>query len=266
VALPQQLLSTVTGAFNQVGSAPNTAWGADPRTGQIVLTLSDAAPSAVRTKLTQAAERFGRQVRVEHVRGEFTQQSPAATKGRLDKQDALYGGDRLASSDRVCSVGFNVQRNDQKYVLTAGHCTKGDPEFNGVGPSVASTFPDHDYGLVRNEESDAVGGVNRYDGSWQRIDRVGQAYTGEKVCKSGQSSGLTCGRVTALDQTVNYGNGTVVHGLVRTNTAAENGDSGCPLFDESAGIGTLSGGNGHTEFFQPLAPAMQEYDVQLLSS
>jgi hypothetical protein len=90
---------------------------------------------------------------------------------------------------------------------------------------------------------------------------------GQQVFRSGSTTGLHSGQVTALDATVNYPEGTVT-GLVQTTVCAEAGDSGGPLFAGSVALGITSGGsgdctNGGVTFFQPVAKALAALGVRL---
>jgi S1-C subfamily serine protease len=126
-----------------------------------------------------------------------------------------------------------------------------------------SRFPRTDYGLIRNERAASAGDIDLYDGTVQPITSIGAAKAGQRVCASGQTTRVTCGRVLAVDQTVDYGNGAVVHDLISTNVHTEHGDSGGPLFAGSTGLGVVSGGDGTTDYFQPLAPAFRAYGLGL---
>jgi streptogrisin D len=183
-----------------------------------------------------------------------------------DDDGVLLGGDSMSDGKIICSAGFVVERAGQPYVLTAGHCTAGLPTWQDVGPSVVSAFPGTDFGLVRDDDADAAGDVDLYDGTAQPITSVGTAKVGERVCASGQTTQVTCGRVTAVDATVDYGDGDVVRGLIATNVHTDHGDSGGPLFDGSIGLGVVSGGDGTTDYFQPIAPVLARYDLSLAVS
>jgi hypothetical protein len=69
--------------------------------------------------------------------------------------------------------------------------------------------------------------------------------------------------VLAVDVTVDYGDGDVVRGLIKTSVHTDHGDSGGPLFHGATGLGTVSGGDGTTDYFQPLAPALAAYGLEL---
>jgi streptogrisin D len=46
----------------------------------------------------------------------------------------------------------------------------------------------------------------------------------------------------------------------------DHGDSGGPLFDGETGLGTVSGGDGTTDYFQPLPPILTGYGLDLAPS
>jgi streptogrisin D len=243
---------------------PNTAYGLDSETGQLVLTLSDAAPEAGLARLRDVADRFDGFVRVERTTKPLVEQDIVLPPLRpQDGPAEILGGDSINNGKIVCSAGFNTVRDGQNYLLTAGHCTAGMPDWQGIGPSVVSAFPTTDYGVIRDDSAYAPGGIDLYDGTMQPITDVGTATVGEAVCASGQTTKVTCGHVTAVDQTVNYGDGNVVHGLIKTDVHTDSGDSGGPLYTGSTGLGTVSGGDGKTDFFMPLAAELAGYKLQL---
>ncbi|HEX5115884.1 MAG TPA: S1 family peptidase [Pseudonocardiaceae bacterium] len=249
-------------AVQKLPPTPNTAWGIDPATGRLTVTVSDAAPAVGVARLTAVARRFGDAVHVVRAAGPMDEQGLLSSD---DGDGVLLGGDAMSDGKIICSVGFVVAKEGQQYVLTAGHCTAGLPAWQSIGPSVASEFPGTDYGLVRDDEANAAGDVDLYDGTAQPITTVGEATVGQRVCASGQTTQVTCGQVTAVDETVDYGDGDVVRGLIATNIHTDHGDSGGPLFAGSTGLGVVSGGDGDVDYFQPIAPAMEKYDLELPS-
>jgi streptogrisin D len=245
-------LSAVRQVFDQLPPTPNTAWGINPATHQMVLTVSNKAPAAGVARLLATARRYGDMVGVRRITQPLTEQ--------------VLGGDQIRTSQILCSAGFNVTKDDQAYLITAGHCTAGLPYWRGIGPSVVSDFPTTDFGLIRNESGDAPAAIDRYDNTEQPITSAGTATVGQAVCASGMTTGLTCGQVTGVDQTVDYGDGDVVNGLIETNVHTDHGDSGGPLFDGSVGLGTVSGGDGTTDYFQPLPAELAALGVTLIQS
>ncbi|MER6923367.1 S1 family peptidase, partial [Streptomyces spiralis] len=102
------------------------------------------------------------------------------------------------------------------------------------------------------------------------ITGAGDPAVGQRVFRSGSTSGLHDGEVTGLNATVNYPEGTVT-GLIQTTVCAEPGDSGGPLFSEGIALGVTSGGSGDcttggTTFFQPVTKALTALGVKLIVS
>jgi streptogrisin C len=197
---------------------------------------------------------------------------------------AVIGGQGLYFSGGACSVGFNAYDDDDHYVITAGHCTELGGTVRGVdgtiGKVAKSSFPGNDYGTVKVTHSDVSTPprVDRYeDGSDVRIEGADVVGVGGRICRSGITTHWQCGRVEALDETVNYGNGNIVKGLTQTDACAEPGDSGGSFVSRpSSGSGTklvqaqgmTSGGSGDcheggTTFFQPVKEVLNRYDLTL---
>ena len=87
------------------------------------------------------------------------------------------------------------------------------------------------------------------------------------MTRRGSTSGTHSGTVTALNQTVNYSEGSV-SGMIQTTVCAEPGDSGGPLYAGSNALGLTSGGSGDctsggVTFFQPVTAALTAYGVNV---
>ncbi|HEV7653592.1 MAG TPA: S1 family peptidase, partial [Mycobacteriales bacterium] len=189
-------LDGITAALNKAPRTPGSAWGVDPKANQVVVTISAAAPAARAATLEKTAARYGSAVRIQHTSAGFAPQ--------------LQGGDAILTDSFRCSAGFNTTGG----VVTAGHCTAGLPAYfasdgSPLGPSVDSHFPTSDFGLVQNTGQPASPTVNLYNGSSQSITGAGNAVVGQSICKSGSTTGLTCGTVQATNVTVQYAEGTV---------------------------------------------------------
>jgi streptogrisin D len=121
-------------------------------------------------------------------------------------------------------------------VLTAGHC----PDLGGtwttssgqtIGPAAASSFPGNDHGAIRISNPAVLnpGGGVLHDGAFHDITGVGRVPVGPTACKTGSTTGTTCGSVLAYNLTVNYAEGTVFD-LTRTNICNQPGDRGGALY------------------------------------
>jgi hypothetical protein len=248
-------------------SAPRvagTAWVMDYKSNQVVVRGDSTVSSSDWAELTKVASGIGSFVRMERTSGTFTTR--------------INGAQPILSTGGRCSAGFNVTNGSSDFILTAGHCGPtgsvwfADNQGNQqVGQTVNSNFPGGDFSLVEYESGEAGAGADIVaigDGNGVRITGVGDAAVGQRVFRSGSTTGLRDGEVTGLDATVNYPEGTV-SGLIETTVCAESGDSGGPMFSEGIALGITSGGSGDctsggTTFFQPVTKALAQLGVQLI--
>ncbi|WP_395574829.1 S1 family peptidase [Streptomyces sp. BK79] len=259
-------LESATATLRAAPRVPGTAWSLDYRSNEVVVRGDSTVSRADWSRLTGVAEGIGGFVRMERAEGTFTTR--------------LNGAEPILSTAGRCSAGFNVTDGQRDFILTAGHCGPTGSVWFGdrggdrqVGKTVAGSFPGDDFSLVEyanGEAGDGAGVVAVGGGKGVRITGAGEAAVGQRVFRSGSTSGLRDGRVTALDATVNYPEGTVT-GLIETDVCAEPGDSGGPMFSEGVALGVTSGGNGDcdnggTTFFQPLSEAMASLGVRLLAA
>lgn len=259
-------LKSATSTLKAAPRVPGTAWAMDYRSNEVVVRGDSTVSAADWSRLTGVAGGIGTFVRMERSEGTFTTR--------------LNGALPILSTAGRCSAGFNVTDGQRDFILTAGHCgPNGSVWFTDsqareqVGRTVEQSFPGGDFSLVRYASGDAGAGADVVaigDGQGVRITGAGDPSVGQRVFRSGSTSGLRNGTVTALNATVNYPEGTVT-GLIETNVCAEPGDSGGPLFSEGIALGLTSGGSGDcatggTTFFQPVTKAMAEVGVQLIAA
>ncbi|MGC4893549.1 S1 family peptidase [Micromonospora sp. DT31] len=254
-------LKAATSELERSAKIPGTAWWTDPATNQVVVSVDSTITGAKLERVKAAAARTGGAVRIE------------AEAGVLSTR--ISGGQAIYAGGGRCSLGFNVRSGSTYYFLTAGHCTNiGTTWYSNssrttvLGTRTGTSFPGNDYGIVRHSNSaNAAGNVSLYNGSTQDITSAGNAYVGQSVRRSGSTTGLRSGSVSALNATVNYAEGSV-SGLIRTNVCAEPGDSGGSLFSGTTALGLTSGGSGNcssggTTYFQPVTEALSRYGVSV---
>jgi hypothetical protein len=200
----------------------------------------------------------------------------------------LAGGfEYVPPTGGTCSVGFNtIDSSNRNVVLTAGHCITrtGTVSRNGyaIGNVRTANFPADDYGTFWNSYSSywrPSPSVYNYSnatyvgvrGLWENPS------VGATVCKSGRTTGYTCGRITALNQTVNYPAG-AVYGLVRHSACVERGDSGGSNISSGAyALGLTSGasmdsagrcwaksGYQNVSYYQPVGEALRANGLRVL--
>ncbi|MEV4489308.1 S1 family peptidase [Micromonospora coxensis] len=258
------LLNAATAELERSAKIPGTAWWTDPATNQVVVSVDSTVTGAKLERVKAAAARTGGAVRIEAEAGTLST--------RISGGQAIYAG-----GGGRCSLGFNVRNSSGvKFFVTAGHCTNissswysNSAQTSLLGSRYGTSFPGNDYGIVRysNQTTTQPGNVSLYNGSFQDITSAGNAYVGQSVRRSGSTTGLRSGSVTALNATVNYAEGSV-SGLIRTNVCAEPGDSGGSLFAGTTALGLTSGGSGNcssggTTYFQPVTEVLSRYGVSV---
>ncbi|MBC6461799.1 S1 family peptidase, partial [Actinomadura sp. HBU206391] len=253
-------LQKVTDALHRSARIAGTAWAVDPASNQVLISVDESVKGAKLAKVKSVAAKFGSAARIEHVAGKFT--------------PLIAGGQAIYSGGSRCSLGFNVRNSaGTQYFLTAGHCTNiGTTWTNGsttLGTRAGTSFPGNDYGIVRytNTTIAKEGSVYLY-GGYQDITSAATPAVGQSVRRSGSTTGVRSGTVTALNQTVTYSGSGTVSGLIRTTVCAQPGDSGGSLFSGTTALGLTSGGSGNctsggTTFFQPVTEPLGVYGVSV---
>ncbi|MEW1643619.1 S1 family peptidase [Streptomyces sp. NPDC091219] len=264
VRYSMNVLKSAAGTLSSAPKVPGTAWAMDYRNNRVLVEADSSVSTAEWSAMAKVAKGIGASVQMQRTQGKFTTR--------------INGAQPILSTGGRCSAGFNVTNGQDDFILTAGHCgpvgsiwfanNQGDQQ---LGKTVSDNFPGSDFSLVQYASGSAGDGADVVaigNGNGVTITGLADAAVGEKVFRSGSTSGLHDGEVTALDATVNYPEGTVT-GLIQTTVCAEPGDSGGPLFANGIALGVTSGGSGDctaggTTFFQPLTKALSALNVKLL--
>ncbi|MFD8717285.1 S1 family peptidase [Streptomyces sp. NPDC059629] len=265
VSHSMNVLKAATATLRAAPRVAGTAWAVDYRTNRVMVEADSTVSASDWTALKQVAAGIGGFVQMQRTGGTFTPR--------------LNGAQPILSTGGRCSAGFNVTNGQTDFILTAGHCGPANTiwfdEAQGgneqLGTTINTQFPGNDFSLIQyanGKAGDNADVVAIGNGQGVRITGSADPTVGQKVFRSGSTSGLHDGTVTALNATVNYPEGTVT-GLIQTNVCAEPGDSGGPLFSEGIALGMTSGGSGDcttggVTFFQPVTRAMAALNVQLI--
>ncbi|MEU5162533.1 S1 family peptidase [Streptomyces sp. NPDC020875] len=234
-----------------------TAWHTDAKSGKVVVTADSTVTQTGIAKIKKAAGAQAGSLVVKRTAGKFN---------RL-----IAGGEAITSAGVRCSLGFNVVNGArQHFALTAGHCTKGRPSWN-IGTAVPgwTVFPVYDHGVIQHANPAASDGrVYLYNGTYRDIVNWTNPSVGQRIERSGSTTGYRTGVVTALNVTVNYGGGQLVYNTIQTNACAQPGDSGGPLFSGNTAHGLLSGGSGNcsvggTTFYEPVSRPLGLYGLNV---
>ncbi len=179
--------------------------------------------------------------------------------------DAMLGGDSYAAENAAgafrCSLGFNGTDGAGKTVnISAGHCdpSRGAPGTNVFQMSSGGVFGPHvgtfartnlqgkDYSVIRIDDAAAHRFQNnlvRVPGQAPlRIAGTADPIVGAPICKSGLTTGFTCGTVNAVNLRVAVGSRTLEGGF-SANICALQGDSGGTIVTGDRALGISSASN-----------------------
>lgn len=206
------------------------------------------------------------------------------------------GGDKAVISETggYCSAGFPARNSSgDEYMVWAGHCLEGRDEIRSEGGTLLARNAgtefvsydgqdDQDMGLAKIASGvDMTSEVNDY-GYGQELDASRGAWTppvGTDACKSGATSGITCGEIKGYGYTVAYTDAqgreqARVTGLGASDICTAAGDSGGAYVSGGYAIGMTSGGpagqdcgfdqgyvEGTSSFFQPVEDALDHYGL-----
>ncbi|MGI8805610.1 MAG: S1 family peptidase [Thermoleophilaceae bacterium] len=181
------------------------------------------------------------------------------TSGRLAVPDVctsrsvcspdLRSGLNVTGGGFRCSSAFSVRYNGNEQILSAGHCPALERSHGGLR-----------YGEVREQqtrgrldaERHSVEGLFHskpliYDTDAQKArevyttGRYGFMAIGNTVCKSGVTTGKTCGRVNSIDYSPSYIENS--DSFILTDYCSEGGDSGAGVYLGGTALGIHSGGS-----------------------
>jgi hypothetical protein len=258
------------------GAGAVQGWYVDVPTNSVVVTVTQGATDPATATMTKLAKSFGDSVRIEY--------KPAAEAPKPTAY--LAGGFEYRNSAGSCSVGFNtLDAANRPVVLTAGHCVKsaGWLSRNGflIGTARTANFPIDDFGTFWNQYPtywQPLPSVYKYNGTYTRVaGRWDSPPVGATVCKSGRTTGYTCGTITALNQTVSYGTSGTVYGLTRHSACVEGGDSGGSNISAgryalglTSGASMISGrclsnyGRANVSWYQPVGEALSRNGLRMI--
>lgn len=212
----------------------------------------------------------------------------------LRTQAVVTGGTAVYNSGGGrCSAGFPARSsNGTRYMVWAGHCLEGGGNFTSnntkIGTFAASGFvsydgrADRDYGILAIDAEDSVSTNGNSYGSGRDVNApygASKPAVGTQLCKTGSTTGVTCGQISSYNNTVTYTDSSgrtqaSVSGLMRTTVCTQPGDSGGAYVAGGYAVGLTSGGpsnqtctynggfeSGKSSYVQPVTDALQAYGL-----
>ncbi|HET6857875.1 MAG TPA: S1 family peptidase [Streptomyces sp.] len=254
-----------------------SSWSVDLASDTVTVEVNDGRTAAAKAFLAKAAE-HGSAVRVVH------------GQEKLAPQAVISPGSRMTFNGFLCSVGYGARDSAGKqYLVTAGHCIEDLPDLyynnahfaKGTNTRFALGTRSVDMGIAAVDSDDSIAtSVGTYNVSNPVAVRGSQrAASGAALCKSGQTTKWTCGKVSSYNVSVTYtdqngGPDTVVTGLGSSTVCTQGGDSGGAYISGNQAQGMTSGGPSNQQctggvnsrgssYFQPLDDALAHYRLTL---
>lgn len=232
------------------------AVAADVRQGRVVVRISDSDAGralAAKVPVTDVAP-----VAVEFAAGAAPVAQLRGGEGILLSRSASLG----AQPPAACSLGFNaVDIDGRARLLTAGHCADGGHGFvfteagsAPVGVVEAHVFDDLDVGgqgddyatiTVTSSALELTPEVNNYGGAAVEVHDAVAPLPGMRICKSGRTTGWTCGQIQQARievlSTPSDGPGRLIS-VLQHDACSRAGDSGGSVMAGNSAVGLTQGG------------------------
>lgn len=253
------------------------SWGPDIEKNTVTVSVAAGSADAATQRAVAQARKLGASV----TESAAVPQAAASMVGG-EEYSFLENGARY-----VCSVGFAARDSSgRNAMVSAGHCAVGNSDFtfkgSPLGTVIGARFPGNDYAAFRLDSSvTPAASVSTWNGSTVAVSGSQEAAIGAQVCKSGRTTGWTCGTVTAKNRSVSYGSDGTVTGLTVYNACVEGGDSGGSNISGTQAQGVTSGagmyksgdrnvcgdkvGQPNESYFQPVNPILSAYGLTLLT-
>ncbi|MFF3645315.1 alpha-lytic protease prodomain-containing protein [Streptomyces sp. NPDC002564] len=253
------------------------AWSVDLAADKVTVKVNNDRGAAAQAFLARAAE-HGSAVRI------------VRDQDKVEAKSAIYPGSKMTFNDtsQWCSVGYGARdRSGNQYLVSAGHCIvntlryEGSAFAKGYKTRYALGTQSVDMGIATVNSGHSITtsvGTWGQAGSNVAVKGSSRAASGAALCKSGATTGWTCGTVGSYNNTVTYvadnGPDTVVSGLASSSVCVEGGDSGGAYISGNQAQGMTSGGPKNQQctggvnsrgssYFQPLDDALSYYGLTL---
>ncbi|MFD6353694.1 Ig-like domain repeat protein [Nocardia tengchongensis] len=183
-----------------------------------------------------------------------TQQVTVAgpTKPKPPAPDTIMGGQAYLAGG-LCSLGFNATDGSGHAVaISAGHCAGvgaeaklGEyPDGTYLGTVDKAVIHGGDYLLINIDDSVAKrfenNFVDTHGGDPLPITGTADPVVGAPACKSGRTTGYTCGKVTAIDQYEFGAGGVWMSDAIKFDACGRPGDSGSAIVTGTKALGITS--------------------------
>ena len=172
-------------------------------------------------------------------------------RNRDDCGTPLKAGLKITFTGWSCTIGFFARASATQalYAITAGHCTSSSGLFAQwshpgivIGRAALDAYQDGSSADAGGIQIEGLPVANVLFASWRSdlrpLSRTlpDAAQTiGSEVCRSGGTSGWTCGHIVAVDVDTTIG-GTRIRHTWWTDFPSASGDSGSPIVDRDGDL------------------------------
>ncbi|RIB21390.1 trypsin-like cysteine/serine peptidase domain-containing protein [Gigaspora rosea] len=164
-------------------------------------------------------------------------------------QPIAEGGSEIVSFNHAneplsCSAGFWMKKNNEDFIVTAGHCPDNiptlfyAPSFHDnylIGSMETRVIRLYDIGFIRKTNTNLIlrPVIRLFDRRFSQFLIVGSSEItscGVHICKAGQRTGISCGFVTAFNSVRTVGGNLRIRTIVAEPMENNAGDSGGSMF------------------------------------
>ncbi|WP_030558642.1 S1 family peptidase, partial [Streptomyces exfoliatus] len=134
---------------------------------------------------------------------------------KLEPKAAIYPGSKMTfnNTSQWCSVGYGARDSSgRQYLVSAGHCIVNTLRYDGTAfargyktrYALGTRSVDMGIAIVNSGHS-----ITTSVGTWGNTNPIAvqgssRASSGAAICKSGATTGWTCGAIGSYNNTVTY--------------------------------------------------------------
>ncbi|PYI66182.1 hypothetical protein CVV68_15435 [Arthrobacter livingstonensis] len=173
------------------------------------------------------------------------------------------GSSNIVLLDRLGTFGFSQFGGPGNSPVTGLTPTSGPGDYGNIGTDV-SVIDSITAGLNQLPRVTDWKNPANITASGPKVTGVSSAIMGADICKSGRTTGWTCGTVDevgiflvgGVQNPMSAADVRAVRGFASTKMASDHGDSGGAVISGTTAVGILSAGDGHSTYSTDLPDAL----------
>ncbi|RIB27041.1 hypothetical protein C2G38_2240389 [Gigaspora rosea] len=166
---------------------------------------------------------------------------------RVDGGSSIVSLDVHDNDTLACSAGFWMKKNNEDFIVIAGHCNDNFPSLfyvysfqdeHLIGPMNSRLMGSYDMGFIKKTNTNIMlrPVIRQFDRIILRFLQffiVGSSEItscGIHICKAGDKTGFSCGYVSAINSISYFDDSVLIRAIVVANMHSDVGDSGGSMF------------------------------------